>query len=226
MTFSRWADVYSERARQFDNPLDICEFYSGPTHFSDEWFKEATEFIASSLQLQPQDRILEVGCGCGVIMRYLFPNFRHFVGVDLSYEVVDIARRALPDVTFHVASAVDLPLDDGSFDKCFCYQSLHYFDEFEIARRAILEMGRILRKGGRILIGQIPNAELEADYQVIRGDRKFRRDNRVAHDLRWLWFSPDFFESLGDQFRSIEIRRGGRAADAMSKYRMDVIITV
>ncbi len=226
MSLSRWSEVYTERAREFANPLDVCEFYSGDQHYSQEWFQETAARIGESLCLEPQDRVLEVGCGCAIIMKYLLPRAKEFVGVDLSAGVLDLARQSLPHVSFQLASAADLPFADAAFDKCYCYQAFHYFDEFAVARQAVDEMRRVVRPGGRILIGQVPNVDFEAEYQQARRSRTFHREQRVQHDLRWLWYSPRFFDEFRDRFTTVEIRRLASDTDLASKYRMDVLLTV
>lgn len=226
MSFSRWADVYSERARKYQNPLDVCEFYSGREHYSEEWFQQTANRIDEALNLQPRDRVLEVGCGCAVIMKHLLPRVAEFVGVDLSEGVLEIARRSLPGVAFHHASAAKLPFPDASFDKYFSYQSFHLFDTMDVGRAAIEEIRRVLRPGGRALIGQVPNADREEEYQQIRKSRSFQREQRVAHQLRWLWYPPSFFQQFAGQFSAIEIRQVATESDIASPFRMDVVLTV
>lgn len=226
MTFNRWADVYSARARQFTNPLDICEFYSDGQHYSDAWFRETTDRIAAQIELSPTDRVLEIGCGCGVLMKHLVSRAANFVGVDLAAGVLEVARRELPQVTFVEASADQLPFADGEFDKCYAYQTIHYFGDLETARKSLGEMRRVVRPGGKILLGQVPDADREAAYQQYRAARNVNRDQRVSHQLRWLWYAPAFFTALTDWFSEIRIERHERPSDPASPYRMDVVLTV
>ena len=221
-----WADVYDRRARVFDNPLDICEFYCGEGHVAEDWLAGARDLITSALQLQPTDRVLEVGCGCGVIMQTLLGRAAEFTGDDPAASVLDKARSVLPDVRFEVGSAAALPFPDGAFDKAFSYQVFHYLGSFDTARAGILEMKRVVRPGGRILIGHVPNADREAEYQLQRRRRTFARQQTVEHNLRWLWYPPQFFEQLRGEFESVVIDTSERAFDPNYRWRMDVVLNV
>jgi ubiquinone/menaquinone biosynthesis C-methylase UbiE len=226
MSFASWAEVYDERARRFENPLDICEFYSGDRPCDEAWFRGACDLVADALELRPEDRVLEVGCGCGVLMSRLIERGGTFVGVDPAAAVLAKAASSVPRATFHQASAESLPEADAQFDKCYSYQVIHYFGDYEAAERAILEMRRVVKPGGRILLGQVPNAEMHDLYQERRRARSFARDGRVAHSLRWLWYSPEFFMGLRDRFSEVEVRRVEHEFDPIYRYRMDVVLVV
>ena len=221
-----WAEVYDRRAKAFDNPLDICEFYCGEGHVAEDWLAGARDLIVNALQLQPTDKVLEVGCGCGVIMQTLLNRAAEFTGVDPAANVLEIARTAIPNARFEVGSAAALPFHDGSFDKAFSYQVFHYLGSFDTARAGILEMKRVVRSGGRILIGHLPNADREAEYQEQRRRRNFARQSTVEHNLRWLWYPPQFFDQFRDEFASVAIDTSERAFDPNYRWRMDVVLTV
>ncbi len=221
-----WADVYTLRAQRFDDPLDICEFYAGEERFSDELLTEVSESVAGFLRLQPDDRVLEVGCGCGVLMSRLLERAREFVGVDMSEGVLEVAKTRLPTVQFHQAPATALPFDDNSFDKCYCHLAIHYFGDYAMVRQALREMGRVTKPGARLMIGQVPNAELESEYQALRRSRTFQREQPVSHDLRWQWFPPSFFTELRSEFQTVNIHVTERPLEPASRFRFDVEIVV
>jgi SAM-dependent methyltransferase len=221
-----WADVYDRRAQVFDNPLDICEFYCGEGHVAENWLAGARDLIVNALQLQPTDRVLEVGCGCGVVMQTLLGRAAEFTGVDPAAKVLEKARATIPNARFEVSSAAALPFPGGTFDKAFSYQVFHYLGNFETARAAILELKRVVRPGGRILIGHLPNADREAEYQAQRQQRTFARQHAVEHNLRWLWYPPQFFEQFRDEFASLVIDTAEKAFDPNYRWRMDVVLTV
>ena len=101
--------------------------------------------------------ILEYGCGDGVNTVLLANRGAKVVSLDLSAELVDIARRRLQvhgitsGVDFIVGSAHDLPLPDESVDVVFGIAILHHLDLGLSAR----EVNRVLKKGG-IAIFQEP----------------------------------------------------------------------
>ena len=221
-----WAEVYDRRAKVFDNPLDICEFYCGEGRVAEDWLVGVRDLIVSSLRLQPTDRVLEVGCGCGVIMKSLLDRAAEFTGIDPAENVLEKARTAIPDARFVAGSGAAQPFPDSSFDKAFSYQVFHLLGSFETARGTLLELKRVVRHGGRILIGQVPNADREAEYQEERRQRTFSRQQTVEHNLRWLWYPPQFFDQFRGEFASVVIDTAEHAFDPNYRWRMDVVLTV
>lgn len=229
MAYEKWADVFNERAHQYENPLDVCHFYCGDGYYGDAWFEAACGLIAGTLQLQPDDHVLEVGCGCAVYLKRLLPRAGKFVGVDLAEEVIKRARYLLPEVEFHLAAADALPFEDHSFDKVYAHGLMHYMADFEEAERAVLEMARVVVPGGRLFVGHVPNAERDEEYQSLRRARNFKRDRDRRdpnHNLRWLWYPPEFFDRFRDRFASVEVNTSKRSFDPTYEFRFDVLIEV
>ena len=104
-------------------------------------------------------RVLDVGCGTGGGVRALatrFPEVGRVVGIDKSETMIAEARARTEaagahdsPVEFGVADAHELPFPDGSFDAAF---SLRVFEIVGEPRRALAEMARVLRPGGRIVV--------------------------------------------------------------------------
>src|SRR3954470_16109136 len=86
-------------------------------------------------------RVLDLGAGTGKLTR---------VVLDLGLEAVavepDDAMRALVPAESHAGTAEEIPLPDASVDAIVVGQAFHWFD----ASRALPEMVRVLRSGGRI----------------------------------------------------------------------------
>jgi len=107
------------------------------------------------LELGPDDRLLDVGCGPGVAVREAAPLVSRAVGIDLSPEMIDQARkiaRDLPNAEFEVGDSEHLPFPDGEFTAVLCTTSIHHYPH---PGDAVREMARVLAPGGRIAIGDI-----------------------------------------------------------------------
>jgi SAM-dependent methyltransferase len=76
-------------------------------------------------------------------------------GIDISSPIVNQARRAFPDGALHcaVSDVRALPFRDNSFDAIYSMGTIEHFDE---TARAVDEMHRVLKPGGRAIIG-VPN---------------------------------------------------------------------
>ncbi len=110
------------------------------------------------LQLQGNEQVLDVGCGTGTlsreIARDLDPQRSRVVGVDAATSMIKVARRkgsALANLKFDAALAEQLPYGDHTFD---CAVSTFFFHhiEFTLKQRALAELRRTVKPGGRIVI--------------------------------------------------------------------------
>lgn len=105
---------------------------------------------------QPNDIVVELGCGDGMHLFAMARDFARGIGIDISEAMVERARRAAPDARFRFAAGVgeQIPtVDDGSVDVVYCVGSLeHMLDQPAVARSAF----RVLRRGGRFA-GLTPN---------------------------------------------------------------------
>ena len=90
--------------------------------------------------------VLEVGCGTGLILERLGQVAARTVGVDLSPGMLEHARSRGLEV--HEASATELPFEDASFDVACSFKVLAHVEQID---RAMAEMARVVRPGGRVV---------------------------------------------------------------------------
>jgi ubiquinone/menaquinone biosynthesis C-methylase UbiE len=111
----------------------------------------ADELAKRAAALQPK-RILETAAGTGVVTQALssaLPN-AEITATDLNQAMLDVAaRRALPNVTFRQADALELPFSNASFDLVVCQFGAMFFPD-KVAGGA--EARRVLRDGGTYLL--------------------------------------------------------------------------
>lgn len=115
----------------------------------------ARRALLEEVRPRPGERVLDVACGTGLLAhelaRVIGPG-GHVVGVDLSQAMVDAATRRSRDpasapTCFARMDAQSLAFPDASFDVVLCCFGLMYLPD---AERAIAEMRRVLRPGGRL----------------------------------------------------------------------------
>ncbi len=100
------------------------------------------------------DLVLDVGTGTGHTAMALAPLVRQVEAIDLTEEMLEEGRglcrqRGISNVRFDIGDAMALPFPDGSFDIVTCRRAAHHFRD---VRRALGEMARVLRAGGRLVI--------------------------------------------------------------------------
>lgn len=99
----------------------------------------------------PQAKVLEVGCGIGLICRRLADGGAEMHGVDISAASLDRAAIACPRGHFQGYDGSTLPYPDGSFDLVLAVNVFHHIP---VARRPAMaaEMARVAAVGGGVLI--------------------------------------------------------------------------
>ncbi len=98
--------------------------------------------------------LLDIGTGTGRILEVMAPEIQHGVGIDLSHEMLAVARvnlgkTGLEHCQVRHGDMYELPVDDGSQDAVVFHQVLHYAEE---PASAIAEAARVLRPGGQLVI--------------------------------------------------------------------------
>ncbi|KFN50640.1 class I SAM-dependent methyltransferase [Arenimonas composti] len=105
----------------------------------------------AALDPQPRDRIFELGCGVGRIGRELVGEVALWHGVDISENMLAVARERLADAgnaRFDVLDGPRLPmLADASFDKGYCVAVFIHMDKEDMVL-FLREVARVLRPGG------------------------------------------------------------------------------
>lgn len=142
---------YDGRSETYDQYLHLT-FY---THGEDE-IKVRNGFI-DLLELKPDSRVLEVAAGSGrdseIIASRLGPDGKIFLQ-DISGGMLSKARERMQNckvpVSYALANACSLPYPDRSFD---CVYSFGGLGEFPDIRSALVEMVRVCKPGGKIVVG-------------------------------------------------------------------------
>jgi ubiquinone/menaquinone biosynthesis C-methylase UbiE len=114
-------------------------------------FRPWAELTLDELKLRPGDRVLDVACGTGVVARVArerLGDAGYVVGVDISPDMLAVARAVAPGIDWREGSAGALPLREGeSFDVLVCQQGLQFFPD---KPAAAAQMRCALAKSGRL----------------------------------------------------------------------------
>jgi ubiquinone/menaquinone biosynthesis C-methylase UbiE len=105
--------------------------------------------VVDALDVQPGQRILEIGCGHGVAATYVIERGAHLTAIDRSAKMIAAARRRNPGGEFIVASLEDADLGDRRFDTIFACR-VGLFQREPDRARALAE--RWLAPGGKLYV--------------------------------------------------------------------------
>src|ERR1700754_328031 len=161
-------DYFRSHAAQWDRIRKL--------HVTDEAVEAA---IRDALADRPFRSLLDLGTGTGRMLELFGPDIERGLGMDLSPDMLALARARLDRAGLRHCSVrqgdiYDLALPKDSFDVVIIHQVLHFLDD---GARAIHEAARVLRPGGRLLVVDFAPHDLE-----------FLRDE---HAHRRLGFSSD-----------------------------------
>lgn len=145
-------------------------------HVADSEVEAAMVSATSDLKVR---QLIDVGTGTGRVLEVFADHIEQGVGLDLSQQMLDLARSRLDQLghrhcSVRQGNAYDLGIDDGSADVAVLHHVLHFLDD---PAASVAEAARTLRPGGRLLIVDFgPHA-----------DESMRTD--YAH--HWLGFADD-----------------------------------
>jgi ubiquinone/menaquinone biosynthesis C-methylase UbiE len=144
--------------------------------FSAEHLERISQVI-DSMGIKPGSRVLDLGCGTGVLFGYVSRKVGKsgsIVGVDFSVQMALTARRNFPKENIHaiVAEASALPFGRGTFDVAIAFQSFPHFADKDKAMR---EAHRVLKPGSGMWIVHLLSSEQLAEHHghhndVVSGD--------------------------------------------------------
>ncbi|MBP5941832.1 methyltransferase domain-containing protein [Streptomyces sp. LBUM 1476] len=145
----------------------------------------------------PGDRVLDVGCGNGTpALQLARARDVHVVGISVSARQVERGNRRAQEagladrVRFEQINAMDLPFEDGSFDRAWALESmLHMPDK----RQVLAEMCRVVRPGARIPIADMVYLGPEAG----RGPSVTVSDTHIYASLTDIEDYPDVIRAAG-----------------------------
>jgi SAM-dependent methyltransferase len=122
-------------------------------------FTEMADRLLDLARLGEGERVLDVGCGTGIVARRAAPRVGStgtLVALDLNEGMLRVARRMSSDVQPRIqwrqGDAAAPPFPDGAFDLVVCQQALQFFSEPE---KALCAMRRVLAPGGRAAIAAL-----------------------------------------------------------------------
>jgi ubiquinone/menaquinone biosynthesis C-methylase UbiE len=137
------------------------------TFFVPALFGQFVEPMLDAVGAGDGDRVLDIGAGTGVVARAALNRVGtrgSVVAVDPNEGMLAVAKRLAPTVDIRRGVAEQLPVDQGEIDCVTCQFALMFFSD---RRRAVGEMRRVLRPGGRLAVATWASVEESPGYAAM-----------------------------------------------------------
>ncbi|UEM07014.1 amino acid adenylation domain-containing protein (plasmid) [Skermanella rosea] len=188
-------------------------------------------------------RVLEIGCGTGMILFGLAPSVELYHGLDFSAPVVERLRRAAADrgldhVTVERREAADLDGVPGGFDLVVINSVAQYFPSRAYFMAVVEGALARLAPGGRLFLGDLRNRVLlrafHADIAAATGAGRTRlelarRLARAVEREKEILVDPAFFAALArrpDVAGVIAMPKAAAGDNELTRFRYDAVVTV
>ncbi len=142
-------NYYKSIAESYDKNVNI----TFKLYFEDEL--KVRNYLIDLLEMNPNDRVLEVSAGTGKDSELILGRMSEkgeLICLDISPDMLSYAKKKLskfPNYTEVVSgSACNLPFEDNSFDRLFCFAGVGHFPSVE---KGLKEMARVVKPGGKVV---------------------------------------------------------------------------
>lgn len=158
------------------------------------------------LGIEPGDSLYEVGCGAGAWLYPYYSEGNRVGGIDFSPFLIGMSKEYLPKGEFTVGEAIEC-VAEPQYDCVSSHSTFRYFPDYDYATKVVeIMLKKAKRKVG---IFSVPDAAREKEFEAYRrGTLPEGEYEKLYKDLHYLYYSEQFFRSLGDRFGvKIEIAR-------------------
>ncbi len=246
-----WNVAYSQPATSQDptfNINGINNSYTGqliPAQEMREWVDRTVKRI---LALQPK-RVLEIGCGTGLLMFKIAPHCDYYFGTDISEAAVSYIEQQLKssqtdcsqiNLATKEAIAACAGIESASIDTVVLNSIVQYFPSMDYLVQVIENAARVVKPGGQIFIGDVRSLPLletfhtsvqmyQASSSLSTAQLQQRIQKRIEQEPE-LVIDPAFFTALKQhlpQIGMVEIQlRSGQHHNEFTRFRYDVVLHI
>lgn len=153
-----WLNFWNVTAKNSNPKLQVGRMLNG-VELTDDIIDNTAAYIINMLQINQQSEVLDVCCGNGLITNKVAAYCRHITGIDFSNEMIQSAEiQKKHNANFICENAMNFMLNK-QFDAVYIAFSFQYFEQTVQAIKLLQNCLQHLKKGGRLLITDIPDAE-------------------------------------------------------------------
>src|SRR5215510_1575129 len=223
-----------------DRTFDVSGWRSSYTGepLGEEEMREWVERTVERVRSLGARRVLEVGCGTGLLMHRLAGECERYVGTDFARESLEALRRGLDEVGLERVELWEREADDyrgvgeGEFDLVLINSVVQYFPDGEYLERVVSGALEAVGEGGQVFVGDVRSLPLQRAYQAslersrgeVSGEELRRRVERGVLEENELLVDPRWFGGV-EGVRWVEVSpKRGRWQNEMTMYRYDAVL--
>jgi amino acid adenylation domain-containing protein len=244
----QWQTLYDETYRQTSadasfNTVGWNSSYTGKPIPPDEMREWVDQTVARIRALQPK-RVLEIGCGTGLLLFRVAPHCEVYHATDFSAAVIDQLESKTADlsqVKLSQREANDFNgFESESFDLVILNSVTQYFPGIDYLLEVLKGAVKVVKFGGAIFIGDVRNLDLletfHASVELYKAPDSLslqelaRRVQRAIREEDELLIDPVFFKAATREFEkacSVQVMpKLGQYQNEMTKFRYDVVLSV
>jgi len=241
-----WDETYRKQEVAADATFDISGWNSSYTGgaIPEAEMRAWVDATVSRIRTLTPRKVLEIGCGTGLLLFRLAPDCESYTGVDLTQAAVDkieaqLRTMPLPQVSVRQGAADELTgLTNGSFDTIIINSVIQYFPNVDYLVRVLTRAMELLAPGGKIFVGDVrslPHLPLfaaavelaKAPPTLSRDELHARAEKRAAKETE-LVLDPALFSALKralPELEDAEVRlKQGRDHNELTRFRYDVVL--
>src|SRR5690349_3464618 len=135
--------------------------------FADLFERYARDLVERARPFGPSDRVLDLGCGTGIVARVLRDRLgggARIAGLDINAGMLAKARSLAPELEWHEGSAAALPFADRAYEVVLAQQVLQFVPDRAAAAR---EVRRVLAPGGRLVASTWRPRHLQPLFEAV-----------------------------------------------------------
>lgn len=144
------------------------------------WFNNDTGELFRGVPIEPEDVVVDVGCGEGGSLAFCARRGAHVIAIDHDEQALEQARQKIEGTSarvkeYHVSTAEQLPIVDMKATRVVCTEVLEHVDDPAVVIRELVRIGA---PGARYLI-TVPDPIAETVQQAVAPPAYFQRPNHL-----------------------------------------------
>ncbi len=247
----QWKTIFNMtyRPQKQDNGPNFVGWRSSYTNkeIPPEEMQEWLDCTVARIESYEPERVLEIGCGVGLLTQRLAPGRKAYTGTDFSGAAIKRLREftaARPDlrhVELSECEATDLAgLSRESFDMVVINSVVQYFPDLAYLETVLTRAADLVAPGGRLFIGDVRHLGLlpafHAGVQLAKAPANAKvgwlrsKVSLMIDQERELVIDPEFFRGVSDLIPRVSgadiLLKRGHARNEMNDYRYDAVLQI